>query len=264
MYALSWTALLIPAEVVGGGISGLSAALFYATKIPMEYWYLAINTLLILIAIKTMGTNFGIKTVYSIIVITIFLNLQQRFIHQKIISDVFLSTVLGGALAGAGIGIVFTQGGSTGGTDILALLINKYRDISPGKIILYCDIIIISSSFFIFNNLEKLVYGFVNMAVVAYTIDLVLDGAKQSVQIMIFSKKHNEIADAIANRLSRGVTLIDSEGWYSKQPGKVVMTIVRKNEAQDVHRIVKEIDQEAFISQGAVMGVYGKGFEKIK
>ncbi len=264
MYALSWTAFLMPAQIVGGGISGLSAALFYATKIPMEYYYLVINALLILIAIKALGVSFGIKTIYSILVITFFLNIQQRFITKPIISEVFMSTVLGGALGGAGIGIVFTQGGSTGGTDIIAMLINKYRNISPGKIILYCDIIIISSSYFIFDSLEKLVYGFVTMGVVAYTIDLVLDGSKQSVQIMIFSKNYNAIADAIAQRINRGVTLIDGEGWYSKTPVKVVMTIVRKHETQDVHRIVKEIDPDAFISQGAVMGVYGKGFEKIK
>jgi len=145
MYALSWTAFLMPAQIVGGGISGLSAALFYATKIPMEYYYLVINALLILIAIKALGVSFGIKTIYSILVITFFLNIQQRFITKPIISEVFMSTVLGGALGGAGIGIVFTQGGSTGGTDIIAMLINKYRNISPGKIILYCDIIIISS-----------------------------------------------------------------------------------------------------------------------
>ena len=264
MYAFSWTAFLLPVKIVGGGISGLSAAIFYATDIPIEYSYLVINFFLILIAIKMLGVNFGIKTIYSILVITFFLNIQQRFITAPIITEGFMSTVLGGALGGAGIGIVFTQGGSTGGTDIIAMIINKYYNVSPGKIILYCDIIIISSSYFIFDSIEKLVYGFVTMGVVSYTIDLVLDGSKQSVQIMIFSKKHNEIADQIANTVNRGVTLIDSEGWYTKQPGKVVMTIVRKHESQDVHRIVKEIDPDAFISQGAVMGVFGKGFEKIK
>jgi uncharacterized membrane-anchored protein YitT (DUF2179 family) len=144
------------------------------------------------------------------------------------------------------------------------MIINKYRDVSPGKIILYCDIVIIGSSYFLFQSMEKLVYGFVTMVVVAYTIDLVLNGSKQSIQLMIFSKNHEGIAEEITKRLNRGVTVINGEGWYTKNPTKIIITVVRKNEAPRVRQIVRQHDPDAFISQGQVMGVYGHGFEKIR
>jgi uncharacterized membrane-anchored protein YitT (DUF2179 family) len=264
IHALGWTAFLIPGEIVGGGISGVAAIVYYATGIPAGYPYLAINAVLIIVAIKMLGASFGIKTIYSVVMVSLFLTLQQKFITAPIITEGFMSTVLGGFLGGAGVGIVFSQGGSTGGTDIIAMIINKYRNISPGKVILYCDILIIGSSYFLFQSMEKLVYGFVTMSIVAYTIDLVLNGSKQSIQIMIFSKDHNDIAEKIGNQLKRGVTVMDGEGWYTKSTTKVIITIVRKNEAPMVHSIVKSVDPHAFISQGQVMGVYGEGFDQIR
>lgn len=264
LHALGWTAFLIPGKIVGGGISGLAASIFYATGIPAGYPYLAINAVLIIIAIRMLGASFGIKTIYSVIMISIFLTIQQKFITEPIITEGFMTTVLGGLLGGAGIGIVFSQGGSTGGTDIIAMIITKYRNISPGIVILYCDIIIISSSYFLFHSVEKLVYGFVTMGVVSYTIDLILNGSKQSIQLMIFSRNHEQIAEEITKKVRRGVTVLDGEGWYTKKPTKIIITVVRKNEAAEVQRIVKEWDPDAFISQGAVMGVYGKGFEQMR
>ena len=262
--ALGWTAFLIPGKIVGGGISGASAFIQYATNIPMGYTFLAINAVLILIAMKLLGASFGLKTIYSVLVLSFFFSIQQKFITSPIITEGFMSTVLGGLLGGAGIGIVFSQGGSTGGTDIIAMIINKYRNISPGKTIMYCDILIIGSSYFLFKSMDKLVYGFVTMGVVSYTIDLVLNGTKQSVQIMVISKEHAKIAEQIATQVRRGVTILNGEGWYTQQQTKVIMTIVRKHETHIIHRIIKEIDPDAFISQGAVMGVYGKGFEEIR
>ncbi len=264
LHAFSWTAFLIPAKVVSGGIAGVAAAVFYATSIPTGYTYLTINAVLILVAIKMLGASFGVKTIYSVLVISFFLNITQKIITQPIINDVFMATVLGGVMGGAGIGIVFSQGGSTGGTDIIAMIINKYRDMSPGKVILYCDIIIISSSYLLFHSIEKMVYGFVAVGIVAYTIDLILNGLKASVQLMIFTKHHDKIAEAIATKVNRGVTLLDGVGYYSKEPLKVVLTVVRRQEVQKVHAVVKQIDNEAFISQAAVMGTYGKGFDKLK
>lgn len=264
LHALGWTAFLIPGEIVSGGMGGVAAIIYYATEIPMGYTYLAINAVLILIAIKGLGANFGVKTIYSVSMVAVFLNLQQKFITEPIVLEGFMSTVLGGALAGAGVGLVLSQGGSTGGTDIIAMLINKYKPVSPGKIILYCDIIIISSSYFLFKSIESLVYGFVTIAVVGYTIDLILNGLKQSMQIMIISKEWEKIADIINSRIDRGVTVIHGQGWYSKQETQILMTIVRRHEAQRIHRIVKEVDPEAFISQGAVVGAYGKGFDEIR
>jgi len=262
--ALGWTAFLIPAEIAGGGITGVATLIFYATEIPVWIPYLIINLILIAVSIKILGKSFGIKTIYSTVVLTLFFSILQGIIKEPIVNENFMSAVLGGIMAGAGVGIVFSQGGSTGGTDIIAMVINKYRNISPGKIILYADVIIISSSFLIFKSIEKIVYGYVAMGVTAYAIDLVLTGAKRTVQLFIFSKLHNEIAQKISTEINRGITLIDGTGWYTKQDSKILMVLVKKQESNSLLRIIKEIDPEAFISVNSVMGVYGNGFDRIK
>ncbi len=264
LYVLSWTLFLIPAQITGGGISGLAAVIYYSTKIPMGLTYFAINVVLISFALKILGPNFGVKTVFNMVALTLLFAIPQEYFPGALIEDNFLSAVLGGMMGGIGIGLVFSRGGSTGGTDIIAMIINKYKNISPGRIILYCDVIIISSSYFLVHSIEKMVYGFVTMAVVSYTLDAFLSGSNASAQIFIFSPKYDEIADFINTESVRGVTVIDGTGWYTQQDVKILMTIVRKKEASIIFRKVKEIDPEAFISMGSVMGVYGKGFDKLK
>ncbi|KOH45533.1 YitT family protein [Sunxiuqinia dokdonensis] len=264
LYVLSWTIFLIPAEITGGGISGLSAVIFYSTHIPVAVSYFVINVFLILIAIKVLGASFGIKTIFSMLVATVLFWLTPGLLKEPLIDDTFLSAALGGMMGGVGIGIVFTRGGSTGGTDIIAMIINKYRNISPGRVIMYCDVIIIASSYFVFQSPGKLVYGYVSMWVVSYTIDAFLNGANASAQIFIFSRNFEEIADYINKNVSRGVTVLDGTGWYTKENVKVVMTVVRKRESSLIFRKLKEIDPEAFISMGSVMGVYGQGFDKMR
>jgi uncharacterized membrane-anchored protein YitT (DUF2179 family) len=270
LYALSWTAFLLPHKITGGGVSGIGALVFYATGFPLGYTYFIINIGLILIAIKMLGANFGIKTVFGVVAGSILLSVLQSLITLPIVEDKFMSAIIGGILAGVGLGIIFTQGGSTGGTDIIAMIINKYRNISPGRVILMCDVFIIGSSFLVLTELipvkriETIVYGYVAMAITAYAIDAVLSGNRQSVQMFIFSKKYVEIADRITKQLNRGVTVIDGQGWYTKENQKVVITLVRKHESSDIYKIIKEIDSEAFISVANVMGVYGQGFERIR
>ena len=262
--ALGWTAFLIPAKITGGGITGVSTLIFYGTGFPLGASYLIINAVLILISIKILGTNFGVKTIFSVVILAFLLSLLQRFISKPIVADNFLSTVIGGILGGAGVGIVFLQGGSTGGTDIIAMVINKYRNINPGRVILYLDIFIIASSFLLFRSIEKIVYGYVAMGLTSYTIDLLFTGSKQSVQMFIFSKKYDLIADRIGKEVGRGITIIEGQGWYSGEQTKILLVMVRKPEASQLFRIVKEIDGDAFMSVNNVMGVYGKGFERIR
>ena len=254
VFAMGWLLFLIPAEITGGGISGVAAVVYFATKIPVSITFLAINVVLVLVAIKILGANFGIKTIYSIAVLTLFFAVFQNILQKPLVEDNFLSAVLGGMAGGIGLGIVFSRGGSTGGTDIFAMIINKYRNISPGRIILYCDVIIIASSYFVFQSPAKLVYGYVTMWVVSY----------RSAQMFIFSKNYEQIADYINNEAIRGVTVLDGMGWYSKENTKVVMSVVRKRETGAIFRKIREIDPEAFITMGSVMGVYGQGFEKLK
>jgi uncharacterized membrane-anchored protein YitT (DUF2179 family) len=268
--SVAWTAFLLPHQISGSGVTGIGAIVFYATGVPMGYTYFLINIVLILIALKILGTGFGIKTIYGVVLSATMLTILQPLIPAAVVQDKFMSAIIGGMLCGAGLGIIFTQGGSTGGTDIIALVVTKYRNISPGRIILLCDVFIISSSYIVLTNLEPaqrvetMVYGFVTMAIQAYTLDAILSGNRQSVQIFIFSRQYEEIADQITSRIRRGVTVLDGTGWYTKESQKVIITLVRKNEASDVYRIIRNIDDKAFITVANVMGVFGKGFEELK
>lgn len=264
VYSVSWTAFLLPNQITGGGISGLAALIYYATGFPIGVSVLIFNAILVAVSMRIIGFSFGLKTIFGVITMAFFLSLFQLLIKGPVITDRFMASVIGGILGGLGIGIVFTQGGSSGGTDIIAMIITKYKNYSPGRIILYCDVIIITSSYLIFHSLEIIVYGYVTLVVSSYVIDNVLAGSRQSFQVFIFSKEHEKIANRIACELNRGVTVLDGQGWYSKQPMKVLMILVRKNESSEVLRIVKQEDSKAFISMGSVMGVYGQGFEKIK
>lgn len=264
LFALGWVVFLIPAEITGGGVSGVGAVLYFAAKIPVSITYLAVNVVLVLIAIKILGANFGVKTIYSILVLSTFFAVFQGIVKEPLVDDMFLSSVLGGMACGIGLGVVFSRGGSTGGTDIFAMIINKYRNISPGRIILYCDVIIIASSYFVFQSPEKLVYGYVSMWVVSYSLDSFLSGANRSAQMFIVSKEYEKIADFINNEAIRGVTILDGTGWYTRENTKIIMSVVRKKETSQIFRKIREIDPDAFITMGSVMGVYGKGFDKIK
>ncbi|MEA5004805.1 MAG: YitT family protein [Rikenellaceae bacterium] len=275
LYALGWSTFLIPNNLVGGGVTGISAIILYATGFPISYSYIIINGLLVAIALKVLGKQFGAKTVYAILIVSIFFKIIPGLIPTELIQDIaigngkLLSAIMGGVCSGVGIAITFTQGGSSGGTDIIALMISKYRNISPGKLILYCDIVIIASSMLIPDNsslgekLAVVIYGYILITVSSYTIDMVLSGARQSIQIFIFSKQYEEIAERIT-AIGRGVTVIDAMGWFTKEKGRVLMVIVRRTESNFVFRIIREVDKSAFISVGNVMGVYGQGFDQIK
>ncbi len=262
--ALGWTGFLIPNEILGGGVSGIATLIFWSTGLPVGVSVLAINAVLIIFAFRLLGGGIGVKTIYSIGMLSLFFAVLQYYIREPFVTDKFMASVVGAVMAGSSMGLIFTQGGSTGGTDIIAMIVNKYRNISPGKIILFLDVFIISSSFFIFRTIDTLVYGFVVMSVVSYVIDLIITGNKQSVQMFIFSKKANSIADRIGNETGRGVTFIKGVGWYTKSENDILMIIVKRMEYQMVFRIVKEEDPEAFVSISTVMGVYGQGFDAIR
>jgi len=262
--ALSWTAFLIPSEIVGGGVTGAASLVYFATGIPVAITFLLVNVVLVAFGIKSLGFGFGIKTVYGIVLLSAFLGLLQQVIKEPVVDDRFMSAIIGGILGGASIGLVFTQGGSTGGTDIIAMIINKYRNISHGRLILLMDMVIISSSYILFRSIEVMVYGYVTMAVASYSIDMLLMGHKRSVQLFIFSKHYDLIADRIVQDIGRGVTLIQGSGWFTKEASPVLLVIVKRYESGAVFRVIKEVDPKAFITMGSVMGVYGQGFEPIK
>ena len=269
LYVLAWVAFLIPNEIVGGGATGFDTDIHFLTgkAIPINYAFFAVNAILLAIGFYILGNSFGIKTIYGMV----FTFLMLTFLPEPTIitnsfqdSDKLICAIIGGIVSGFGIAIAFRNGGSAGGTDIVAMIVSKYKNISPGKVYLYSDLFIIGASFFINFDFRTIVYGYVTMAVFSYSVDLVLSGSRQSVQIFIISKKYDEIARRIINEVNRGVTALDAIGWYSQTSSKVLMVIVRKNDTKQVHQIINETDPEAFISEASVMGVYGKGFDVIK
>ncbi|MEG1950272.1 MAG: YitT family protein [Odoribacter sp.] len=266
IYAVAATGFLVPHRIVGGGATGLSTIIYYLSgeTVPVGVSYFLINIILVSIALKILGPKFGIKTIFAIIVGSIFLSVMQPLIPEALVSDKFMSAIIAGMMTGLGIAIAIAQGGSTGGTDIVAMIITKYKNVSPGKMIMYCDCCIIASSLLISPNIEGLMYGFVMMGVVSFTIDFVLTGKKQSAQLFIFTDKYAELAERITQEVNHGVSVVDCKGWFSGQTKKMLIVVVRKNEAIDVLKIAKQVDPNVFMTMNTVMGVFGRGFEEVK
>ena len=272
LYAIGWSAFLLPYEIAAGGLTGVSAIVYYITGVELQITYFGVNMLLLLIAIKILGLKFCIKTIYGVSVLSVFLWLLQDLFRDangnlsKILGpeEDFMACVIGSALCGFGLGQIFIHQGSTGGTDIIAAIVNKYKNVTMGRMILYCDIVIISSCYFIFEDWKRVLFGFATMFIVATVIDYVMNYVQQSVQFFIFSTKYAEIATAINQTVHRGVTVLDGTGWYSQSPMRVVTVLARKQESQMIFHIIKSIDPNAFVSQANVSGVFGQGFDTIK
>ncbi|MCF0172907.1 MAG: YitT family protein [Bacteroidales bacterium] len=273
IYSIAWTIFIIPNGLLGGGITGVSALINYCTGFNISYSYAIINTILILIALKVLGSSFGAKTIFAIAILTVLLKVVPSLIPTTFIEELntengrFIGAICAGILAGVGIAITISQGGSTGGTDIIALIVNKFRRIPPGKTILYCDIIIVACTLIIpsednwSTRIATMLYGYILIVVNSFTLDLVLNGRKQSTQIMVFSSKYEELAERICKDMNRGVTLLDSQGGYTRNPGKVLVIVLKRTETNAMLKLIGKVDPEAFISVGSVTGVYGKGFD---
>ena len=284
LYVLAWSVFLVPNNLVGGGVTGISSIIQYATHgaVKIGYTYFVINAILLGAAFFIMGSGFGAKTIYAIILASVGLNVCQDIIPASIIQTIALdngklmSTIMGGIMAGLGIGLSMSAGGSTGGTDIIALIVSKYRNVSPGKMIVAMDFVIILSSFFIpsftadgtpvgwADKFTTVIYGLILVTVNGQVIDMYLSGSRQSVQLFILSQEYEKIADALTHELHKGVTVLPAKGWYTQHDSHVLMVISRKNDLSLMLRYIKMIDPKAFLSVGSITGVYGKGFETIK
>ena len=263
--AFAWTGFLIPNHMLGGGVTGLSTIIYWVMDIPTGVTIFVLNAILIIISFKSLGRRFAISTIYSVIMTSVmFVVMQEYFGDTPLITDRFLSVVLGAGLNGVACGLIFLEGSSTGGVDIIVVMINKYRNVTLGRLTLFINVAIISLSYFVFRDVELLIYSYVGLMITSYTMDLTMNGSKQSVQMFIFSSKSHEIADRVGEDIHRGVTMIKGTGWYSKSESDIVMVVVRKTESQRVIRIVKQLDPAAFVSVNTVMGVYGKGFDAMK
>lgn len=266
LYGIGWTVFLLPNDITTGGVPGIASIVYFATGFPVQYTYLAINGLLLLLSLKFLGLKFSIKTIFAVFVLTFFLSLIQKLTDgiSMLHDQPFMACVLGASFCGSGIGIALSANGSTGGTDIIAAIINKYKDITLGRVILICDLIIITSSYFVLHDWEKVVYGFVTLYVSSFVLDQIVNSARQSVQFFIISQKYEEIGHRINIDMHRGVTVIDGTGHFTGTGVKMMFVLAKKRESTTIFRLINDIDPEAFISQSAVIGVYGEGFDQLK
>ena len=291
-YTISWNLFLFPHNITGGGGTGIATVVMYATQgllsdsvqnfftslgmasvgggIPVSATIFAFNAVLLIFAIKILGWQFCVRTIYGVAVLTACFWVDWRGLYVNYIGvppefDPFMSVIIAGILSGVSIGIVFTNNGSTGGTDIIAKIINKFRPISLGKALLICDFAVICASGLTPEGaLDKVVYGLIFMTIQSFSIDLYINGLRQSVQFLIISSRANEISEAITRDAHRGVTLIDAKGGYSHSNVQIVLVLVRKHESSQIFKIVNAIDRDAFISQSSATGVFGRGFEVIE
>ena len=301
IYVGGWAIFLIPNNLVGGGVSGISSMIQYATNgaIQMGYSYFVLNAILIVAAVLILGMGFGAKTLYAIILASVAMRFLPGLVPTEIIKHLaldngkLLSVLMGGLMAGIGIGMSISNGGSTGGTDIIALIYTKYHNVSPGKVILFIDFVIILSSLVVpsyvadvdpetgvalldadgkalthlmpfYDKITTALYGLILVTVNSYVLDMYISGSQQSVQLFILSNEYDKIADSITHDLHRGVTVLDGKGWYTKKDMKVLMVLTRKTDLNLLLRYIKQIDPHAFLSVSSVNGVYGKGFDTIK
>jgi uncharacterized membrane-anchored protein YitT (DUF2179 family) len=262
---------MLPYEFTPGGMTGVSAIIFYATGFPTQYSYFIINAILLAIGLKILGFKFFAKTIYATLCITFFLGLVQSVISQpdgtlpRVVGDQpFMAAVIGACIEGAALALVFINNGSTGGTDIIAAIVNKYKNFSMGRVLMWLDFIIVSCSFFVFHDWNKVVTGYVILIISMILLDYTMTSATQSVQFTIISEKHEEIAQKIGEVVQRGVTELYGEGWYSKQERRVLIVMARRRESQEIFRLIKRIDNNAFVTMTKVVGVYGEGFDHIK
>ena len=276
LYAFGWTAFLLPYEISSGGLTGVSALIYYVTGIEMQNSYLIMNIALLLVAIKILGIKFCIKTIYGVLMLTFMLWVMQRLLLTflgnggtelpKFLGEDqdFMAVIIGSSLCGMGLAQAFLHQGSTGGVDIIAACVNKYKNISLGRVLLYLDIIIVGSSYFVFHDWRRIVFGFVEMFCCNMVLDYVMNYVQQSVQFFIITKHPKDISQGIIEEMDRTATLLPGTGCYSDQPVSVLMVIAKKNQSVALFRLVKSIDPTAFISQTKCQGVYGEGFDRLK
>lgn len=279
MYAIAFTVFLMPYQIVAGGVTGFSAIIYYVSGFHLENTYIIINMILLVVALKILGFKFMIKTIYAIFMLYILLYVIQAVMPTqtnglpiKILGEGqdFMSLIIGSAVTGIALATVFLHNGSTGGTDIIAASINKYHNVSLGQVLIAVDFCIIGSCMFFpqfgdyIERAHKVMFGFCVLAIENFVLDYVMNARRESVQFMIFTKKWQEIANAIGTDTGHGVTILDGHGWYTGKEIKVLCILAKKRESVNMFRLIKMIDPQAFVSQSAVIGVYGEGFDEMK
>lgn len=274
LFVMAWTSFLLPNDMIDGGLTGASALLSMVTGISVDIWYFSINTLLLILAWIILGRSFGIKTIYAIVLSSALFRLfgsdSMAFLQSVpgnplAVTEKVLVPIIGGLLEAVGLSLIIMRGGSTGGTDILALIVNKFWPVTLGRFYLFADLIVITLLLFIPGHcFTDVIYGYITMGVCAYVLDLIMLGKESSVQLLIFSDKYKEIADYVNDKMERGVTALESIGWYTQKERKVLLIVIRRTELSEVTKAVKDLDSKAFVTVVPANNVYGEGFGEMK
>ncbi len=274
IFAMAWECFMIPNGMSAGGMMGLSTVIQYATGglVPAQYTYFGINAILIIVAVIAMGIGFGFKTIWCILVSSLFMQVISGLPAMHAIPGSFffmeerlLIPVVAGVFESVGLGLVLRYGGSTGGTDIIALMVNKYWPISLSTVFLLSDVVICALLLLLpEKNFSDMCYGLVEVVIFSLVIDIVVGGKRSSYQLMVFSEKYDRIADHIIHNMDRGVTVLKALGWYTKSDKNVLLILINQRQLSDLSRVIKEIDPRAFMSISPTHNVYGEGFEEIK
>ncbi len=264
IFTFGWTAFLIPSNLMGGGVSGIASLIYFSTDIPVGISTFAINFVLLAFAYRILGSKFSINTIICTAILSGFFAILQPLFPKPLVEDLFLCALIGSMIAGVGGAIALNHGGNTGGIDIVVLVISHFRNISYGTLTMYINIGIIASSYFVIHSVEVLVYCYITMLAYIATADMVIDGHKQTYQIMVFSAKNKEIADRINQELGRGATLLKGYGSYTKEDSEILLVIAHRSDRIRITRVIKEIDDSAFLTITKTSGVFGKNFDKLK
>ena len=265
--AAGFNLFLLPHKITMGGFMGIASIVYWGTGIPAYDTFFVLNALLFIISFKAMGWRFSIKTIYAVMVFTVGSAVVQALMDgaPTLLADQkFMACIVGGVFMGVSVGLGLSAGGSTGGSDMVAAIINKYRDISLGHIILFCDLAIITSSYVVLKDWEKVLYGYVLLFIISFCVDYVVSSLRRSVQFMIISDRYQEIGEAINKIADRGCSTLNGNGFYSKKDIKIIFCIAKRSESSFIFDLIDEIDPQAFVAQSAVIGVYGRGFDRVK
>lgn len=265
MFAFGWSAFLIPYGVAGGGVAGAASIIYFANNnIPVGLTTFLMNAILIAIAWRVLGTKFCVNSLICTVVLSSFFTLFQSIITEPVVDDMFMSVIIGSVIAAFGVGMSINGGGNTGGVDIVALMIGKYRSISYGRVSLFTNVLIVGCSYFVVQDIQKLVYSFVVLLVSIIVSDIVIDGYRQTYQFMVFSKKNDEIASKINTKLHRGASFLKGYGSYNHLESDVLLIVAHRTDKSSITRIIKDIDPDAFITITKTASVFGKNFDNIK
>ena len=264
--SLGWCAFLLPHQITIGGLGGISSVLFWGTGIPIPYTYAVVNGILMIAALKLLGWRFCVRTIFAVTVFSFCVGFFQKVFEGQVpfAGQTFLACVVGGVIMGVTMGVALQYNASTGGSDVIAAIVNKYRDISLGRVILMCDLCVITSSYLVLESWEKVIYGYITLCVMSWSVDYVINGMRSSVQFFIISDKWEEMGHAMNEEANCGCTVIEARGLYTGAKKGMLFIIVHGRKSREVMQVVNRIDPHAFVSQAPVSGVYGLGFQKIK